>query len=323
MAASKRAEVVTRLREVEPRRFVVYAVFLLIFVLFAATLHDDGFLSHTNLLNILRQTTPITVMAVAVVFVLSAGEIDLSLGAVVALSALVTADVMQSHSAVLAIAAGLGVGIGVGVLNGLFVTALVLPSFLVTLASMGIVTGVARSITDLQSVAVGNQRFVDIFGSGNLGPIPGLAFWALGAVALGHFVFRHRRFGAHVVAVGDNVRAARAAGIRVDRVRLAVFVLSGASAALAAILYTGRLQGASYTLGEQDLLTVIAAVVIGGTRLFGGEGSVIGALVGSLLMGMLANGLILWGLTSSEQLVAQGALLLLAISLTLRGRRGR
>ena len=89
------------------------------------------------------------------------------------------------------------------------------------------------------------------------------------------------------------------------------------------ILYTGRLQGASYTLGEQDLLTVIAAVVIGGTRLFGGEGSVIGALVGSLLMGMLTNGLILWGLTSSEQLIAQGVLLLLAISLTLRGRSGR
>jgi len=323
MAASKRTEVVTRLREVEPRRVVVYAVFLLIFVFFAATLHDDGFLSHTNLLNIVRQTTPITVMAVAVVFVLSAGEIDLSLGAVVALSALVTADVMQSHSAVLAIAAGLGVGIGVGVVNGLFVTALVLPSFLVTLASMGIVTGVARSITDLQAVAVENQRFIDIFGSGNLGPIPGLAFWAVGAVALGHLVFRYRRFGAHVVAVGDNARAARAAGIRVDRVRLAVFVLSGASAALAAILYTGRLQGASYTLGEQDLLTVIAAVVIGGTRLFGGEGSVIGALVGSLLMGMLTNGLILWGLSSSEQLIAQGVLLLLAISLTLRGRTGR
>jgi ribose transport system permease protein len=314
---------VSRLRELEPRRFVVYAVFLLIFAFFAATLHDEGFLSHTNLLNIVRQTTPITVMAVAVVFVLSAGEIDLSIGAVVALSALVTADVMQGHSPVLAIAVGLGVGIGVGVVNGLFVTALVLPSFLVTLASMGIVTGLARSITDLESVAVDNQRFVDVFGSGNVGPVPSLAFWALGAVALGHFVYRHRRFGAHVVAAGDNARAARAAGIRVDRVRLAVFVLSGASAALAAILYTGSLQGASYTLGGQDLLTVIAAVVVGGTRLFGGEGSVVGALVGSLLMGMLTNGLILWGLTASEQLIAQGALLLLAISLTLRGRRGR
>src|SRR5206468_2842985 len=159
----------------------VYAVFLLIFVFFAATLHDEGFLSHTNLLNIVRQTTPITVMAVAVVFVLSAGEIDLSLGAVVALSALVTADVMQGHSALLAVAAGLGVGIGVGVANGLFVTALVLPSFLVTLASMGLVTGLARSLTNLESVAVDDQRFVEVFGSGNVGPVPGLALWALAA----------------------------------------------------------------------------------------------------------------------------------------------
>jgi ribose transport system permease protein len=323
LAGSGYAEVVTRVHKIDLRHVIVYAVFLLVFAFFAATLHDDGFLNQTNLLNIVRQTTPITVMAVAVVFVLSAGEIDLSLGAVVALSALVTADVMRDHGAVLAISAGLGIGIGVGMVNGLFVTALVLPSFLITLASMGIVTGLARSITNLTSVAVEDQRFVDLFGSGNVGPIPGLAFWALGAVAVGHFAFRYSRFGAHVLAVGDNGRAARAAGIRVERVRLAVFVLSGASAALAGILYTGRLQGASYTLGEQDLLTVIAAVVIGGTRLFGGEGSVIGALVGSLLMGMLTNGLILWGLTSSEQLIAQGALLLLAISLTLRGRRGR
>jgi ribose transport system permease protein len=308
---------------VRPRRYVVYAAFLLIFVFFAVTLHAEGFLSQTNLLNIVRQTTPVTVMAVAVVFVLSAGEIDLSLGAVVALSALVTADVMQSHSAVLAIAAALGVGMGVGAVNGLFVTLLRLPSFLVTLASMGIVAGLARTITNLESVAVENNGFIKIFGSGDVGPIPGLAFWAVGAVALGQFLFRHKRFGAHVVATGDNVSAARVTGIRVDRVKFAVLVLSGASAAIAGILYTGRLQGASYTIGEQDLLTVIAAVVIGGTRLFGGEGSVVGALIGSLIMGMLTNGLILWGLSSSEQTIAQGVLLLLAISLTLREPRGR
>ena len=101
--------------------------------------------------------------------------------------------------------------------------------------------------------------------------------------------------------------AARVAGIRVDRIRFAVLVLSAAAAALAGILYTGRLQGASYTLGRADLLTVLAAVVIGGTRLFGGVGSVIGALVGSLIMGVLTNGLILWGLSSSEQMIAQGS----------------
>jgi ribose transport system permease protein len=311
-----------RPRPIEPRRYVVYVAFLVIFVFFAVTLQDDGFLSQTNLLNIVRQTTPVTVMAVAVVFVLSAGEIDLSLGSVVALSALVTADVMQSHSAVLAVAAGLGVGLGVGAVNGLFVTLLRLPSFLVTLASMGLVAGLARTVTNLESVAVENQSFINIFGSGDVGPIPSLAFWALGAVALGQFVFGHKRFGAHVVATGDNVSAARVTGIRVDRVKFAVLVLSGASAALAGVLYTGRLQGASYTLGEQDLLTVIAAVVIGGTRLFGGAGSVVGALVGSLIMGMLTNGLILSGLSSSEQMISQGVVLLLAISLTLREPRG-
>jgi ribose transport system permease protein len=304
------------------RRYFVYVAFLALLAFFAITLHDEGFLSQTNLLNIVRQTTPVTVMAVAVVFVLSAGEIDLSLGAVVALSALVTADVMQHHGAVLAVAAGLGVGIGAGAANGALVTLLALPSFLVTLASMGVVAGLARSITDLRSVAVEDQGFIDIFGSGDVGPIPGLAFWAIGAVAVGQFAFRHRRFGAHVLAVGDNVAAARASGIRVDRVKFAVLVISGAAAALAGILYTGRVQGASYTLGEQDLLTVIAAVVIGGTRLFGGQGSIIGALVGSLIMGMLTNGLILSGLSTSEQMVAQGLLLLLAITLTARAERG-
>jgi ribose transport system permease protein len=101
-----------------------------------------------------------------------------------------------------------------------------------------------------------------------------------------------------------------------------VLVLSGGAAAVAGILYTGRLQGASHTLGEQELFVVIGAVVIGGTRLFGGQGSVIGALLGSLILGTLTNGLILWGFSSSEQMIAQGVLLLIAISLTLREPRG-
>jgi ribose transport system permease protein len=304
------------------RASLAFAALVLLFAFFAVVLGDDGFTSRGNLLNIVRQTVPVTVMAVAVVFVLGAGEFDLSLGSVVALSAVVTAKVLQTESIALAVAAGLGVGLGAGALNGLFVTLLRLPSFLVTLASLGIAAGLARTITDLQSVAVANDDFIDVFGSGDVGPIPGLAFWGLGAVALGHFAFRHTRFGAHVVATGDNASAARVAGIRVDRVRFTVLVLSGAAAAVAGILYTGRLQGATYTLGERDVLVVIAAVVIGGTRLFGGEGSVIGALLGSLILGTLTNGLILWGFSSSEQMIAQGVLLLIAVSLTLREPSG-
>jgi ribose transport system permease protein len=304
------------------RSSLPFAALVLLFAFFAVVLGDDGFTSRGNLLNIVRQTVPVTVMAVAVVFVLGAGEFDLSLGSVVALSAVVTAKVLQTESIALAVAAGLGVGLGAGAMNGLFVTLLRLPSFLVTLASLGIAAGLARTITDLQSVAVANDDFIDVFGSGDVGPIPGLAFWGLGAVALGHFAFRHTRFGAHVVATGDNASAARVAGIRVDRVRFAVLVLSAGSAALAGILYAGRLQGATYTLGEQDLLVVIAAVVIGGTRLFGGEGSVIGAVLGSLILGTLTNGLILSGFSSSEQMIAQGVLLLIAVSLTLREPKG-
>jgi ribose transport system permease protein len=304
-------------RLLESRTVLVLAAFLVLFALFAVVLRNDGFITEANLLNIVRQTAPVTVMAVAVVFVLSAGELDLSIGSVVALSAVVTAKTLQSESVALAVAAGLGVGIGVGVVNGLFVTLLRLPSFLVTLASLGAVAGLARTVSDLQSIAATNDGFIAVFGFGDVGPIPGLAFWAVGAVALGHYALRHTRFGAHVLATGDDAGAARAAGIRVDRVRFAVLLLSAVSAALAGILYTGRLQGATHTLGEQDLLVVIAAVVIGGTRLFGGEGTVIGAMLGALILGTLANGLILWGFSSSEQLIAQGVLLLIAISLTL------
>jgi ribose transport system permease protein len=307
-----------RLRGLDPRSYVVYVAFLLILAFFAVTLADDGFLTSHNLLNIVKQTAPISIMAVATVFVLSAGEIDLSLGSVVALSALVTAVVLRDVGLAAGIAAGLGTGVAVGAVNGVFVTWLRLPSFLVTLATMGLVAGLARSITDLQAVAVTSETFVNAFGSGDLGPVPSLVLWTLGATLLGHLVYRHRRFGAHVLATGDNAAAARVTGIRVNRVKFAVLVLSATTAALAGMLYAGRLQGANYNLGSSDLLLVIAAVVIGGTRLFGGSGSVVGALVGSLIMGMLNNGLILSGLSSSDQLIAQGVLLLLAISLTLR-----
>ena len=167
-------------------------------------------------------------MAVAVVFVLSAGEIDLSIGSVVALSALVTAEVMQDSSAVLAVAAGLGVGLAVGAVNGLFVTLLRLPSFLVTLASLGD----RRRPRAHDHRPASRSRSRTRASSTSSAPAtsarsPASRFWALGAVALGHFVFRHRRFGAHVLATGDNAAAARASGIRVDRVRFAVLVLSG------------------------------------------------------------------------------------------------
>jgi ribose transport system permease protein len=121
-----------------------------------------------------------------------------------------------------------------------------------------------------------------------------------------------------VVATGDNPRAAQVSGIKVPRIRLSVLTLCGAMAGLAGLLYAGRLQAAKYTLGESDLMTVIAAVIVGGTALNGGKGSVIGALLGSLLMGMLNNGLILMGLDVSDQMIVRGLIILVAVAVSLR-----
>lgn len=306
------------LSRLEPQQFVLYLGFAAIFLFFAVTLADDGFLTTRNLSNIVLQTAPATVMAIGLVFVLSAGEIDLSFGSIVAVAALSAAVVMQEHSLFLGVLAGLGAGLAIGWINGMLVAYLGLPSFLVTLATMGLFAGIARSMTDLRSIPVVNDVFTGIFGSGSLFGIPSLILWTLGAVIVGHIVYRQTRFGAHVVATGDNARAAQVSGIRVPRLRLTVLMLSGLCAGLAGLLYAGRLQAAKYTLGESDLMTVIAAVIVGGTALNGGKGTVIGALVGSLLMGMLNNGLILMGLSVSDQMIVRGLIILVAVAISLR-----
>ncbi|HEY1943883.1 MAG TPA: ABC transporter permease [Roseiarcus sp.] len=306
------------LKATHPSRYVIYVGFLVIFAVFAVVLRDDGFATPANLLNIVQQTTPVTVMAVGMVFVLTAGEIDLSIGSIVAVSALLAAVAMRALPWPVGVVAGIGVGAAIGALNGALVAYGRLPSFLVTLATMGVFAGVGRRMTDLKSIPIENDAFNALFGSGSLFGVPSLVIWAVAAVGLGAFVFRETRFGAHVHATGDSARAARATGIKVLRLRFAVLTLSGALAGLAGLLYAGRLNGARYTLGEADLLTVIAAVIVGGTRLNGGSGSIAGALIGSLLMGMLNNGLILMGYQPSDQMIARGLIILIAVALTLR-----
>ena len=226
-------------RHVDLQPYVVYLGFLAIFLFFAVTLWDDGFLTQRNLTNIILQTAPATIMAIGLVFVLSAGEIDLSFGSIVAVSALVSALVLREHHLLLGVIAGLAAGIAIGAVNGLLVAYLRLPSFLVTLATLGLFAGVARTLTDLRSIPVVNDSFTGFFGSGRLFGIPSLVLWTIAAIAFGHFVYRHTRFGAHVLATGDNARAALVSGIKIARVRLAVLMLSGACAGLAGLLYAG------------------------------------------------------------------------------------
>ncbi|PDQ20391.1 ABC transporter permease [Mesorhizobium sanjuanii] len=300
------------------QQYVVYLGFLAIFLFFAIVLRDSGFLTVRNLSNIVLQTTPVTIMAIGLVFVMSAGEIDLSIGSIVAVAALAAAVTISAYGMTAGIAAGLGAGLLIGAINGILVAYVRLPSFLVTLATLGLFAGVSRSMTDLRSISVTNEAFTGFFGSGSLLGVPSLIWWTVIAVAIGHLVFRETRFGAHVLATGDNARAASVSGISVPRIRLAVLTISGGLAGLAGLLYAGRLQAAKYTLGETDLMTVIAAVIVGGTLLNGGKGSIVGALVGSLMMGMLNNGLILMGLSVSDQMIVRGLIILAAVAVSLR-----
>lgn len=325
MSASSPAAPASPVRSVLARinlqQYVVYVGFLAIFLFFAVVLRDSGFLTQRNLVNIVLQTAPATIMAIGLVFVLSAGDIDLSFGSTVAVSALCAAMAMAAMPAAafpVGILAGLGAGLLVGAINGVLIAWLRLPSFLVTLATMGLVAGIGRSLTQLRSIPVTDPLFTGIFGSGSLFGVPSLVIWTVVAVAIGHVIYRQTRFGAHVLATGDNARAAQVTGIKVSRIRLWVFMISGGLAGLAGLLYAGRLQAAKYTLGETDLMTVIAAVIVGGTLLNGGKGSVIGALVGSLLMGMLNNGLILMGLSVSDQMIVRGLIILVAVAVSLR-----
>ena len=317
-AGGDRSGITARLRSFDPRNYVVYLSFLAILAFFSVALLNKGFLSYDNFQNILRQTAMVSVMAIGMTFALSAGEIDLSIGSTVALAALVAALVVRETNLVLALVGALGVGLVVGLVNGLLTTKLRIPSFLVTLGTLGIVSGIAREITNLQAVPITDQTYNFIFGSGDLGPVSSLFVWTAILAAVGHVVYRKTPFGRALLATGGNRAAARFSGVAVDRIRVSALVITGLTAAFAGMLYAGRLHGARYTLGEQDLLTVIAAVIIGGTSLFGGRGSIVGAVIGSIIMGMLNNGLILMGLSVSEQMMARGVIIILAVALSLR-----
>jgi ribose transport system permease protein len=302
------------------RRLVPYLGFVIVFAFFAIDQNSHGFSSLTNLKSIVEQVAPVAVMAMGFTFTLGGGEIDLSIGSTVALVALVSAEVIQAHGPLLGVVAGLGTGLAIGLANGLLTVFLRVPSFLVTLGTTSVITGLAELLNNLQAVAIPNQRFDAIFGSGSVGPIPSLLIWVVAVLIVGHVILRMTRFGRHVLAVGGSRESAISLGLPVRRLRVTVLVISALVGALAGLLYAGRLQGASYTLGATDLLTVIAAAIIGGTSLFGGRSSVPGALIGALLLGVLQEGLVLMGLSTADQLIAEGLVVVVAVGLSLRER---
>jgi ribose transport system permease protein len=306
-------------RQFDWRQYVVYIGFLVLFLFFAITQHSNGFLSPTNLFNILRQSAIISVMAVAMTFVIASGEIDLSVGAVAGLASVATALTISRFGLIPGILAGLLTGAVVGLINGLLRTRIGIPSFLVTLGMQGIATGVAMWITDTAPVPILNDVYNNIFGSGQLGPIPVLFIWTIIGLVIGDIVLRKTPYGRQVLATGGNEAAARFTGVRTLNIKLIALTVMSMVAALAGMLYAGRLHSGRFQWGQGDELSVIAAVILGGTSLAGGNGSIIGAVIGSLLIGLINNGLILAGLELSQQLIIRGAIIILAVALVRRG----
>lgn len=298
------------------RSNIIYVAFILVFILFAATLGDSGFLSGNNLLNIVRQTATISVMAVAMTFVIANAEIDLSVGSVAGLASVITAITVANYGLVPAILAGLLSGAVIGGINGALVAWLKVPSFLVTLGMLGLAAGLAQWITGSAPQPITDSTYVLIFGGGDFGPVPGLLAWTALAVAVGWIVMNRTPYGRQVLATGGNPTAAAYTGIRTARIKFTVLITSGIVAALAGMLYAGRLESGRFQWGQGDELTVIAAVILGGTSLFGGRGAIIGTLFGSLFMGLINNGLILAGLDVAQQQVIRGAIIIAAVALS-------
>lgn len=282
------------------------------------------FLTIPNLLNVAQQTAINAVIAVGMTYVIISAGIDLSVGSVLAFAGVVLAEVLQAgHSPVLAVAAGIAVAAGCGVVNGLLVTFGRLPPFIATLGMMSVARGAALMATGGRAIAGFDDGFRWI-ANGTLFGLPASVILLAVVYAAAHFVLRRMKFGRYVFAIGGNGEAAQLSGVPVRGYVIAIYAVAGALAGVAAWLLTARLNSAQPIAGINYELDAIAAVVIGGTSLMGGEGSIAGTLVGALIMGVLRNGLNLVGVSSFVQQLLIGTVIIVAVLLdTFLRTRGR
>ncbi len=301
---------------------LVFIALIVLFLIFSLTLSNvgNGFASPENLWNIIRQTSLIAILSVGMSFALAAGQIDLSMGAVVAVVGLTSSLVLRSYGIVPAILAGLGVGAAVGALNGFLIAYIGIPPFLATLGTMIAFQGVARTMTELKSIPITNQTFIQIFGGGDLGNVPVLVIWMVVFLIIGHIMLRKMPFGRKVLVIGGNRRSATYSGINVKMTIFQVMVFSGLLAGVAGILWAGWYGGGRYTIGDGSELSAIAASVLGGTSIMGGIASILGAGAGAIMIGMINSALVMYGLDVYQQMIVRGVVIIIAVAATQRRR---
>ena len=293
---------------------VIVFVFLIIF--FSTV--SPFFLSFANFENIGRQTALVSIVAVGMAFVIISGEFDLSVGSTMALAGVAAAIAMRSIAPfwLVGLVAGLGTGAIVGLVNGYLTTRLRIPSFLITLGSLSIARGIVLLVTDTRPVIISNQAYFKIFGEGHFLGLPTPIAWTILIIALGIVVLHYSSFGREVYAAGGNATAARYSGINVDRVKVIGLTLAGTLAGFAGLILSARSHAARPDVGAGLELDVITAVILGGAALSGGRGTIFGALIGSLIIGILNNGLVLIGVDPSLQIVVKGLIIWISVSVS-------
>jgi simple sugar transport system permease protein len=298
---------------------LMFVVTALVFVIFSVI--SKNFFTAQNLTNIAVQVAPVAIVAVAGTFVITAAMIDLSTGSILALVGVVGASLLASGvQSALVILICIGVGGFCGLVNGWFSTYQGMPSFIVTLATMSVLRGIALLMTKGFSIAIPSTLvFAQLGQSSFLGL--GLTAWvALVCVVIGGIVFYRMRFGQYITGIGSNEESVRRAGVRTNFVKMMALTLSGAAAGLAGVITAARLGSGDANSGFDFALTVITAVVLGGTDLLGGRGSVIGTVIGAVLIGVITNGLVMIGMSAYVVPIVTGSILLIVIWINLRGK---
>jgi len=282
------------------------------FLYFAFT--TPRFASISNVQDVVRQGAPLAILAFGQAFAILSGGIDLSVGATVGLASVVDTLVAKDHGFLAGALAAIAAGVAVGAVNGLFIARFRVNPFIVTLGMLSIVRGIALTLTGGSYVQGMPPGFSDL-GFGFFGPVPLPALVAFGAFLVALVLLNRTPFGREIFAVGGNREAARLSGLPVTRVLWAIYVVSGAMAAVAGIVLSSRVSSGQPDLGAGLELQSVAAVVLGGVSLFGGEGSILGVLFGVLFVTFLQNGLNLQNVPSFLQLTIIGAALILAVTL--------
>ena len=277
------------------------------------TILTPDFLTVSNLLNVLQQTSINAIIAIGMTFVILSGGIDLSVGSLVALSGVALAFALQAGAPIpLAIVAGLAAGGAAGLVNGLLITRGKLPPFIATLGMMSVARGITLFWTDGRPVSGFEAAFRSL-ATGKVLMIPAPVLLAALLYAAAHFLLNRTRFGLYVYAIGGNEEATRLSGVAVRLHKTMVYVLAGVMSAVASVILTARLNSAQPIAGMMYELDAIAATVIGGTSLLGGSGTIGGTLIGALVMGVLRNGLNLLGISSFLQQVVIGLVIIAAV----------